>query len=104
MSLQSYSLTGSKPNPDKDMTTLFLLLAQYKGITIVPVEQVCRDFFPHMTPEKFVRKVNEGQLAIPMIRIEPSQKAAKGVYLQDLADYIDARRMAALKEYRALHE
>lgn len=37
-------------------------------------------------------------MAIPMVRMENSQKCAKGVHLQDLADYLDERRAAAVKE------
>jgi len=35
---------------------------------------------------------------LPIIRIEDSQKAAKGVHLVDLADYLDRQRAKALKE------
>jgi hypothetical protein len=37
-----------------------------------------------------------------MVRMENSQKCAKGIHLQDLADYLDARRAAAIKECRQL--
>jgi hypothetical protein len=36
--------------------TLFLLMAQYNGQTVVPLDQVCRDFFGHLTVEKLLRK------------------------------------------------
>ena len=32
--------------------TLFLLMAQYNGQTVVPLDQVCRDFFGHLTVRK----------------------------------------------------
>ena len=32
------------------------------------------------------------------MRMEQSQKCAKGIHLQDLADYLDTRRQAAKKE------
>ncbi len=84
------------------LNTAFLLMAQYHGAAIIPVEYVCRDYFSHLDVPKFVRKVSEGDIAIPMVRMENSQKCAKGIHLQDLADYLDARRAAALKEYRSL--
>ena len=31
--------------------TLFLLMAQYNGQTVVPLDQICRDFFGHLTVE-----------------------------------------------------
>lgn len=80
------------------MNTCFLLLAQYDGATVIPVEAVCRDFFSHLTPVQFNRKVTEGEIDLPVVRIENSQKAARGVHLLDLAKYIDDRRAAARKE------
>lgn len=73
-------------------------MAQYNGLAVIPVNFVCRDYFPHLTPDKFVRKVSAGEINIPLIRMEGSQKCAKGVHLQDLAEYLDARRAAARKE------
>lgn len=85
------------------MNMAFLLLAQYGGRAIIPVDVVCRDYFSHLTPDKFIRKVGAGEIAIPLVRMEGSQKAAKGVALQDLATYLDARRAAALKECNQLN-
>lgn len=84
------------------LNTAFLLMAQYGGKAVIPVEDICRDYFSHLDPAKFVRKVGAGEIGIPMVRMENSQKCAKGVHLQDLADYLDARRAAALKECRQL--
>jgi hypothetical protein len=78
--------------------TLFLLMAQYNGKTVVPLDEVCRDFFGHLTVEKMLRKALRGDLALPIVRIETSQKAQRGVHLMDLAAYIDKRRAAAVKE------
>jgi len=77
-------------------------MAQYNGLAVIPADVVCRDYFPHLTPDKFVRKVSAGEIKLPLIRMEGSQKAAKGVHLQDLADYLDARRAAARKEAQQL--
>jgi Pyocin activator protein PrtN len=46
--------------------------------------------------------VSIGEISIPMVRIEGSQKAAKGVHLLDLAKWIDQRRDAARKECEQL--
>jgi hypothetical protein len=86
-----------------NFSTAFLLFAQYGGKAIVPVDAVCRDYFSHLSPEKFLRKVSAGEISIPVVRSDISQKCQKGVYLQDLADYLDARRAAALKEHQQLH-
>ena len=86
---------GMRPN------TAFLLMAQYDGAAIIPLESVCRDFFRHLTVEKLVRKVLAGQIKLPIIRIEDSQKAAKGVHLVDLADYLDRQRRRHSRKARS---
>lgn len=47
------------------MNTAFILMAQYNGRAIIPLEQVCKDYFTHLTPEMFQRKVLAGQIKIP---------------------------------------
>lgn len=84
------------------MKTVWLLAARYEGLAVIPVETVCRDFFQHIDPNKFIRKVSAGELAIPLVRMEASQKAANGVHLQDLAAYLDRQREKAVKECRQL--
>ncbi|MBS9718966.1 pyocin activator PrtN family protein [Pseudohalocynthiibacter aestuariivivens] len=78
-------------------------MAKYDGMPIIPAQKVCDDFFPHLTLVKFLRKISEGQIALPMVRIEESQKSAKGVHLQDLAAYLDDRRKAAQREYEQMY-
>lgn len=80
------------------MKTEFLLLAQYDGRVVIPLELVCRDYFSHLTPIQLSHKTTAGEIDLPVIRIETSQKAARGVHLKDLAAWIDARRAAAQKE------
>ncbi len=85
------------------MNTAFLLMAQYDAKAVIPVASVVKDYFPHLTTENFVRKVALGDIKIPLVRIEPgSQKCAKGVHLNDLAQYLDDRRAAAVKEAKQL--
>lgn len=84
------------------MNTAWMLLCRYEGRAIIPLERVCSDFFQHLTEAKLARKVLAGEIALPIVRIERSQKASKGVHLTDLAAYIDAQREAALKELRQL--
>jgi hypothetical protein len=86
------------------MNTAFLLMAQYNGQAVIPVEAVCRDYFSHLTPEKFLRKALAGEIDLAVVRIEGSQKSAKGIHLVDLASYIDKRRAAAERERKALND
>jgi hypothetical protein len=80
------------------MNTAFLLMAQYDGRAVIPIEDVRRDYFPHLKLDQFIRKLGSGEIKLPVVRMETSQKAAKGVHLQDLADYLDARRAAGQRE------
>lgn len=85
------------------MNTLFLLMAQYNAAVIIPLDKVRADFFPHLTMPKLLRKVMAGAKSTsPVTRIEGSQKAAKGVHISDLAEYLDKRRAAAIRERDAL--
>lgn len=85
------------------MNTFFLLMAQYNGKAVIPLNDVCRDYFMHLTPEMFQRKVLAGQIQIPLIRMECSQKSTKGVHLSDLAAYLDKRHAEAMEECRKLN-
>ena len=75
---------------------------EYGGKAIVPIQDVCRDYFSHLNPTKLIQKISAGDIAIPLVRMESSQKCAKGVHLLDLAKYLDARVDAARKEMAAL--
>lgn len=55
-----------------------------------------------LTPDMFQRKALAGQIKIPITRLESSQKSAKGIHLQDLANYLDEQRAAAIKECKQL--
>ena len=84
------------------VNTAFLMMAQYNGAAIIPLERVCADYFSHLTPEKFQQKVLAGVIDLPIVRMERSQKTARGIHLADLAKYIDDRREEALEELRKL--
>lgn len=84
------------------MNTLFLLMAQYDGRAVIPIDRVCADYM-HLTVEKFKRKRLEGEIDIPVVRLgADSQKAALGIHLKDLAEYIDRQRDKAAKEQNQL--
>jgi Pyocin activator protein PrtN len=60
--------------------TAFLLMAQYNGAAVVPLESVCRDYFRHLTVEKLLRKILRGEIALPIIRMlgRPARGALGG--------------------------
>jgi hypothetical protein len=87
-------MNDNAPRP----STVFLLMAQYGGKAVIPVSDCCRDYFSHLDSINFIRKVGAGDISIPMVRMENSTKAAKGIHIQDLADYIDKQASLARKE------
>lgn len=80
------------------MNTVFLLMAQYNALAVIPIDTVCKDYFSSLKVTNLLRKISAGEIALPLTRMENSERCAKGVHIQDLADYIDARRAAAIKE------
>jgi hypothetical protein len=64
---------------------------------VIPIDEVCREYFSHLETEKLLAKITRGEIALPVISAERSRKSAKGVYIQDLANYIDEQREAAVK-------
>lgn len=84
------------------MNTAFLLMAQYNGQAIIPLERVCADYFSHLTPEKMKLKVAAGLIDLTLVPMESSQKSARGVHLSDLADYLDTQRTKAKAEHEKL--
>jgi hypothetical protein len=80
--------------------TTSLLMDQYHA-AMISLERVSRDYFG-MTRDRFLRKVLAGEISLPIVRMGHSQKAAKGVHVSDLADYLDKRREAAHKECEQL--
>tara|TARA_R110000796_G_scaffold195662_2_gene312223 strand:+ start:1678 stop:1938 length:261 start_codon:yes stop_codon:yes gene_type:complete len=78
-------------------------MAQYNGLAVIPLDRICADYFCHLSVEKLQRKVMAAEIDLPIVRMEGSQKAAKGVHLQDLALYLDSQRARALNENDKLH-
>jgi hypothetical protein len=84
------------------MNTLFLLMAQYHGKAIIPLSQVCTDYMG-LTVEKFKLKQTRGEISLPIVRLGANtQKAALGIHIKDLADYIDNQREKAAIEIKKL--
>ena len=84
------------------LNTAFLLMAQYDGQAVIPLETVRRDYFSHLNMDHFMRKIASGDIDIPVVRMEQSQKSARGIALTDLATFLDDRIEAARKENRQM--
>ena len=80
------------------MDTVFLLMAQFGARAVIPLEEVRREYFSHLEPDNLTRKLTSGEIPLPVVRADKSKKTARGVHLNDLAEYIDTQRAAAVKE------
>lgn len=85
------------------MNTVFILMAEFGARAVIPIDEVRKSYFSHLELDKLLRKISLGEIALPLVRIEKSAKSAKGVYLMDLANYIDQRRAEAQKEFEQMH-
>ncbi|WP_460427740.1 pyocin activator PrtN family protein [Azotobacter armeniacus] len=79
------------------MNTAFLLMVQYRGQVIIPLDRVCEDYFRHLPPEKVPAEAN-GRRDRLANRLERSQKAARGVHLTDMARDLDTQHQKAKAE------
>jgi hypothetical protein len=70
----------------------------------IPVESVRHEYFTHLNATGLVRKITRGETALPLTRIEAGEKAARGVHITDLADWIDGRRAAGAIELKQVVE
>jgi len=79
-----------------------MLMAKHDGAAMISADTCCKEYFAPLTLAVFIRKIGDGSIDLPLIRMEDSQKGAKMVHLRDLAEYIDRRRDAAAKELRQM--
>jgi Pyocin activator protein PrtN len=84
------------------MKTILMLMAKHDGAAVISADTCCKEYFAPLTLTVFMRKVGNGEIDLPVARMEASQKGARMVHLQDLADYIDRQRDAAAKELKAM--
>ena len=69
---------------------------------IIPADIVAKDFF-NLERRVFLRKVEDGSIRLPLVRMEESQKAARGVNIQHLATFLDERSEEAKLEFDRLY-
>ena len=85
------------------MKTLFVLMAQYNGQVVIPLDRLCKDYFTHLTTNMFERKVMAGLIKIPITRLEACQESTKGEQNKNKKEYLDGQRAAAMKESHQLN-
>jgi len=73
-----------------------MLLHQYSA-PMIPLDRVVSDFFPELTMDTFLRRHSSGEISLKVTRMNASsQKATRFVYLQHLAEFIEARAARAV--------
>lgn len=83
---------------DAIMTVTQLLCEQHGKTPLLEIDLVARTYFG-LTPEKFLRKISEGDIILPITRMEPdNRKSKKFVAIEDLARYIEQRNKEAKRE------
>jgi hypothetical protein len=83
-------------------SSLFFLMWRYGMRAVIPIEDVCRDYFSHLEPAKLVEKIRAGEIRLPLVRMEDSQKSAKGIPVNDFAAYLDSQISAARRDLEEL--
>jgi len=94
--------TNCTTKRENEINTVFLLVERHNAMPIIPIERVCADYFSSLKVNNLLRKIAAGEIVLPLTRMENSERSAKGVHIQDLADYIDKRRAATVKECEQL--
>lgn len=77
-------------------------MAQFGPRVAIPVEDVRREYFPHLELLQFMRKLSIGDIPLPVTRAERSVKSAKYISMMDLAIYLDAQMEAGRRDYEKL--
>lgn len=84
------------------MKTIFILMAQYSGLAVIPLDTVCADYFCHLSPKNLRQNIAHGKIDLPLVQMDSSRQAARGVHINDLAQYIDKQHEAAKSDHEKL--
>lgn len=84
------------------LTTAQRLMLIY-GKTHITLEQAVADWLPHINIDAARRRARMQTLPWPVISSEDTQKTAKLVSLNALADWLDEREQSAKKEWQKMH-
>jgi hypothetical protein len=77
-------------------------MARHDARPVLSLEEVCKKYFAPLTLAVMIKKLAKGDIALPVMTSEKSQKSARMVHLADLATFIDGQREKALKEMHQL--
>jgi len=82
------------------MNTKMMLILRHNAAPTIPVEIVAEVYF-EISLSRFHRKIHDGEILLPVLRMDDSQKCAKSVHIDDFSAYLDRRNEAARKDAAA---
>ncbi|OXT00310.1 hypothetical protein B7H23_09175 [Notoacmeibacter marinus] len=86
-----FSTRFSKGSISTPPSTAFLLMPQHNDKSLIPLEEVRRNFISHPTLPKLLRELGSEEIGVPLVRIEECQKSATRIYLHVLTSNPDRR-------------
>ncbi|WP_276316578.1 pyocin activator PrtN family protein [Halomonas flagellata] len=90
-----------EPAADGD-TTVALLYREF-GDVLIPLEAVRLRYFRNRNSETFRRALREGDIPLPVVTLDDSNKSPRYICLYQLAAYIEHRSRAAADERETAH-
>lgn len=84
------------------MNRVFLLMAEF-NTSEIPLADIAEKYLSLSTPQA-KRKAAKQTLPFPVYKAGTGQKSQWLVHAQDLANYLEAQREAAAKEWKAINE
>ncbi|ONG41805.1 pyocin activator protein PrtN [Alkanindiges hydrocarboniclasticus] len=73
------------------------------GSPIISLEQILKDFFPHLTIASANRRAAKQSLPFPVFKAEASQKAPYLVNLFDFARYLEEESHKSKLDWQNMH-
>ncbi|MGJ8522266.1 hypothetical protein R84981_000951 [Carnimonas sp. R-84981] len=71
-----------------EQPSITVLLYQRFGDVLVPINEVRRAYFANRSPNRFRRALREGEIPLPITRLDASTKGGDFISIHQLAAYI----------------
>ena len=62
------------------LSTAFLLMAQFEGRILIPLEEVRAAYFYHLSMPRFSQKLAAGDIELPVMHLDGTLQSARGVH------------------------
>lgn len=89
---------------ESNLNTAFVLTMRYQS-TCIPLEEVRRQWLPHLSENEIKKKASCQSLPFPVFRADKnSRKSPYLVKVSDVAAYLDSQAQQALFEWKRVNE